>query len=64
MTKSPTASRQNDKTLFSINNYKYSQHTMTCVTDLSDVQMCGLVADGIVDHTAVGVFILIFHLQR
>jgi len=26
--------------------------------------MCGLVADGIVDHTAVGVFILIFHIQR
>ncbi len=26
--------------------------------------MCGLVADGIVEHTAVGVFILIFHLQR
>ncbi|XP_056109201.1 uncharacterized protein LOC130087025 [Rhinichthys klamathensis goyatoka] len=25
--------------------------------------MCGLVADGIVQHTAVGVFILIFHLQ-
>ncbi len=23
--------------------------------------MCGLVADGIVEHTAVGVFILIFH---
>jgi len=26
--------------------------------------MCGLVADGIVDHTAVSVFILIFHIQR
>ncbi len=38
--------------------------TCTCVTELSDVQMCGLVADGIVEHTAVGVFILIFHLQR
>ncbi len=37
--------------------------TCTCVTELSDVQMCGLVADGIVEHTAVGVFILIFHLQ-
>ncbi len=47
--------------------------TCTCVTELSDVQMCGLVADvqmcglvadGIVEHTAVGVVILIFHLQR
>ncbi len=38
--------------------------TGTCVTELSDVQMCGLVADGIVEHTAVGVVILIFHLQR
>ncbi len=37
--------------------------TCTCVTELSDVQMCGLVADGIVEHTAVGVVILIFHLQ-
>ncbi len=34
------------------------------VTELSDVQMSRLVADGIVEHTAVGVFILIFHLQR
>jgi len=33
------------------------------MTELCDVQMCGLVADGIVQHTAVGVFILIF-LQR
>ncbi len=32
--------------------------------EMSDVQMCGLVADGIVEHTAVGVVILIFHLQR
>ncbi len=47
--------------------------TCTRVTELTgvqmcglvaDVQMCGLVADGIVEHTAVGVFILIFHLQR
>ncbi len=38
--------------------------TSTCVTELTDVQMCGLVADGIVEHTAVGVFILIVHLQR
>ncbi|XDV23548.1 hypothetical protein PO909_028084, partial [Leuciscus waleckii] len=38
--------------------------TCTCVTECVDVQMCGLVADGIVQHTAVGVFILIFHLQR
>ncbi len=39
--------------------------TCTCVTELSDVDvMLGLVADGIVEHTAVGVFILIFHLQR
>ncbi len=38
--------------------------TCTCVTELSGVQMCGLVADGIVEHTAVGVVILIFHLQR
>ncbi len=29
-----------------------------------DVQMLSLVVNGIVDHTAVGVFILIFHLQR
>ncbi len=52
------------------------------MTELTDVQMCGLVADvqmcglvadiqmsrlvadGIVEHTAVGVVILIFHLQR
>ncbi len=34
------------------------------LTELTDVQMCGLGADGIVEHTAVGVFILIFHLQR
>ncbi len=34
------------------------------MTELSDVQMLSLVADGIVDHTAVVVFILIFHLQR
>ncbi len=34
------------------------------MTELTDVEMSGLVADGIVEHTAVGVFILIFHLQR
>jgi len=39
--------------------------TCTCVSaECVDVQMCGLVADWIVQHTAVGVFILIFHLQR
>ncbi len=49
----------------SVNNHQ-SQCccTCTCVTELSDVQMSGLVADGIVEHTAVGVVILIFHLQR
>ncbi len=34
------------------------------MTELTDVQMLSLVADGIVEHTAVRVFILIFHLQR
>ncbi len=38
--------------------------TCTCVTELTGVQMSRLVADGIVEHTAVGVVILIFHLQR
>ncbi len=38
--------------------------TCTCVTEFTDVQMLCLVADGIVEHTAVGVVILIFHLQR
>ncbi len=39
--------------------------TWTHVTELSDVDvMLSLVADGIVEHTAVGVVILIFHLQR
>ncbi len=40
------------------------QHTWTRVTEFSEVEMLSLVADGIVEHTAVGVFILIFHLQR
>jgi len=34
------------------------------VTELRDVEMLSLVADGIVQHTDVGVFILIFHIQR
>ncbi len=35
------------------------------MTELSDVDvMLSLVADGIVEHTAVGVVILIVHLQR
>ncbi len=45
-------------------HYYQCCYTCTCVTELSDVQMCGLVTDGIVEHTAVGVVILIFHLQR
>ncbi len=58
----------------SVNEHMYQRCcTWTFVTELSDVQMCGLVADvqmcglvahGIVEHTAVGVVILIFHLQR
>ncbi len=64
----------NKTVIRSVNNHIYQCCcTCTCVTELSDVQMCGLVADvqmcglvadGIVEHTAVGVVILIFHLQR
>ncbi len=49
----------------SVNEHIYQRCcTCTCVTELTDVEVCGLVSDGIVEHTAVGVFILIFHLQR
>ncbi len=36
--------------------------TWMYLTEFTNVQMSGLVADVIVEHTAVGVFILIFHL--
>ncbi len=39
-------------------------HTWTWLTKISDIEMFGLVADRVVYSTAVGVVILIFHLQQ
>ncbi len=37
-----------------INTNHHYMCTCTCLAELS-VQMCGLVADGVVEHTAVGI---------